>query len=152
MPERDFDAVMDTNLMGAVRVTQAVLPDMVVGRWGRLIYVSSVTALAGAPGQANYAASKAGLIGFARSVAREVGRREITANVVTPGLIETDMAAGVTDKRRDVAAGTDRVPPRRHRHGGRGGRPVPGERGRRVHHRDVAAGHRRRRHRPRSHP
>lgn len=105
MPEPDFDAVLDTNLMGGVRMTQAVLPDMVLGRWGRLVYVSSVTALAGAPGQANYAASKAGLIGFARSVAREVGRRNITANVVTPGLIETDMAAAVTGKRREWLLG-----------------------------------------------
>jgi 3-oxoacyl-[acyl-carrier protein] reductase len=109
MPEDDFGAVMDTNLMGGVRMTREVLPDMVVARWGRLIYVSSITALAGAPGQANYAASKAGLIGFARSVAREVGKRNITANVVTPGLIETDMAAGVTGKRREWLVGQTAV-------------------------------------------
>jgi len=105
MDEKDFDAVMDTNLMGGVRVTQAVLPDMVTARWGRLIYVSSIVGLAGAPGQTNYAAAKAGLIGFARSVAREVGRRNITANVVSPGLIETDMAEGVTGKRREWLLG-----------------------------------------------
>ena len=101
MDEEDFDAVIDTNLMGGMRVTQAVLPDMVTARWGRLIYVSSMSGLAGAPGQTNYAASKAGLLGFARSVAREVGRRNITANVVSPGLIDTDMAEAVTGKRRD---------------------------------------------------
>ncbi len=105
MTEHDFDAVMDTNLKGAVRMTQAVLPDMTLGRWGRLIYVSSVTALMGAPGQTNYAASKAALIGFSRSVAFEMGRRNITANVVAPGLIDTDMAAAVTDKRRDALIG-----------------------------------------------
>jgi 3-oxoacyl-[acyl-carrier protein] reductase len=105
MGEDDFDAVMDTNLMGAVRFTKAVLPGMVAARWGRLVYVSSVTALAGAPGQANYGASKAALVGFARSMAREVGKRNITANVVLPGLIETDMAAGVTGKRREFLLG-----------------------------------------------
>jgi len=105
MAEADFDAVMDANLKGAVRMTQAVLPDMTLGRWGRLVYVSSVTALMGAPGQTNYAASKAALIGFSRSVAFEMGRRNITANVVAPGLIDTDMAAAVTDKRRDALIG-----------------------------------------------
>jgi 3-oxoacyl-[acyl-carrier protein] reductase len=109
MPEADFASVMETNLMGGVRMTQAVLPDMTIARWGRLIYVSSITALAGAPGQANYAASKAGLIGFARSVAREMGKRNITANVVTPGLIDTDMAAGVTGSRREWLIGQTAV-------------------------------------------
>ena len=75
-------------------------PDMVAARWGRLIYVSSITALMGTPGQTNYAASKAALVGLARSVARELGRREITANVVLPGLIETEMNRDVSDKRR----------------------------------------------------
>jgi 3-oxoacyl-[acyl-carrier protein] reductase len=105
MDESDFSAVIDTNLMGGVRITKAVLPEMVTARWGRLIYVSSMAGLAGAPGQSNYGASKAGLIGFARSIAREVGRRNITANVVSPGLIETDMAAGVSGKRLDWLLG-----------------------------------------------
>jgi 3-oxoacyl-[acyl-carrier protein] reductase len=105
MGEDDFQAVMDTNLMGGVRFTQAVLPEMVSARWGRLVYVSSVTGLTGAPGQANYAASKAALLGFARSVAREVGKRNITANVVSPGLIDTDMSADLTGKRRDWLLG-----------------------------------------------
>ena len=100
MSEEEFLGVLDTNLLGAVRMTKAVTPDMVAARWGRLIYVSSITALMGTPGQTNYAASKAALVGLARSVARELGRREITANVVLPGLIETDMTRDVSDKRR----------------------------------------------------
>ncbi|MFI9450240.1 SDR family oxidoreductase [Amycolatopsis sp. NPDC052450] len=100
MSDADFLQVLDTNLLGAMRLTRAVVPGMVAARWGRLIYVSSVTALLGAPGQANYAASKAGLIGLARSVARELGSRRITANVVLPGLVDTDMTKGITDQRR----------------------------------------------------
>jgi 3-oxoacyl-[acyl-carrier protein] reductase len=75
---------------------------MVRARWGRLVYVSSLTGMAGAPGQANYAASKAGLFGLARSVAQEVGKRGITANVVSPGLIETDMIADLPAERREA--------------------------------------------------
>jgi 3-oxoacyl-[acyl-carrier protein] reductase len=100
MSEEEFLRVLDTNLLGAVRMTKAVTPDMVAASWGRLIYVSSITALMGTPGQTNYAASKAALIGLARSVARELGRRKITANVVLPGLIETDMTRDISDKRR----------------------------------------------------
>ncbi|GAB6898070.1 SDR family oxidoreductase [Kineosporia succinea] len=105
MSDDDFAAVLDTNLLGAVRMTRAVLNDMVLARWGRLVYVSSITGLSGAPGQTNYGASKAGLIGFARSVAKEFGRRHITANVVTPGLIRTEMSTAVSEKRWTALVG-----------------------------------------------
>ncbi|WP_159943606.1 MULTISPECIES: 3-oxoacyl-ACP reductase FabG [unclassified Nocardiopsis] len=105
MSDEEFTEVLDTNLVGALRVTRAVLTDMVRARWGRLIYVSSLTGTVGAPGQANYAASKAGLIGLARSVAREVGKRGITANVVSPGLIDTDMTADLAGPRREDLIG-----------------------------------------------
>ncbi|MFG2598864.1 3-oxoacyl-ACP reductase FabG [Streptomyces sp. NPDC048462] len=103
MPEDDFRAVMETNFQGAVSVTRAVIPAMIKARWGRLIYMSSINSMSGAPGQTNYASSKAALIGFARSLAIELGRRNITVNVVAPGMIETDMVENVTDARRQAA-------------------------------------------------
>ncbi|TLS47357.1 SDR family oxidoreductase [Streptomyces montanus] len=103
MPEDDFRAVMETNFQAAVTVTREVIPAMIKARWGRLIYMSSMSGMAGAPGQTNYASSKAALIGFARSLAIEVGRRNITVNVVSPGLIETDMVQDITDARREQA-------------------------------------------------
>ena len=101
MPEDAFTSVLDANLTGAWRVTQRATRGMMKARFGRLIYVSSVVGLMGAPGQVNYAASKAGLIGLARSVARELGGRGVTANVVAPGYVDTDMTADLTDKRRE---------------------------------------------------
>jgi 3-oxoacyl-(acyl-carrier-protein) reductase len=101
MPEEAFTGVLDANLTGAWRVTQRATRGMMKARFGRLIYISSVVGLMGAPGQANYAASKAGLIGLARSVARELGGRGVTANVITPGYVDTDMTADLTDKRRE---------------------------------------------------
>ena len=101
MPEDAFTGVLDANLTGAWRVTQRATRGMMKARFGRLIYVSSVVGLMGAPGQVNYAASKAGLIGLARSVARELGGRGVTANVVAPGYVDTDMTADLTDKRRE---------------------------------------------------
>lgn len=91
MSPEDFDAVIATNLRSAYLCTRAALRGMLRARWGRIICVGSVAGVAGNAGQANYAASKAGLIGFAKSVAKEVGSRGITANVVAPGFIETDM-------------------------------------------------------------
>jgi len=106
MSEESFTSVLDANLTGAFRVAKRAAPGMVRGRFGRLIFISSVVSLAGAAGQANYAASKAGLIGFARSLARELGGRNITANVIAPGFIETDMTAAMTEERRaEVLAG-----------------------------------------------
>jgi 3-oxoacyl-[acyl-carrier protein] reductase len=108
MSEDDFRSVLDTNLVGAFRVARRAIGPMMRARWGRLVFVSSVVALSGGPGQANYAASKAGLIGLARSIAREYGSRNITANVVAPGPVATDMLGAVGDSR--VAEITAQVP------------------------------------------
>jgi 3-oxoacyl-[acyl-carrier protein] reductase len=105
MDEESFARVLDTNLVGTFRVVRRALPKMLRQRKGRIVLISSVVALSGAAGQANYAASKAGLIGFARSLAREIGSRSVTVNVVAPGFIETDMTARLSDERRaDVLA------------------------------------------------
>lgn len=101
MDELSFGHVVDTNLVGTFRVVRRALPKMLRARKGRVVLVSSVVALSGSAGQTNYAASKAGLIGFARSLAREVGGRNITVNVVAPGFIETDMTAGLGEQRQD---------------------------------------------------
>ena len=100
MSEEDFISVLDTNLTGAFRVAKRATKGMLRARAGRLIFMSSVVGLMGSPGQANYAASKAGLVGLARSLARELGSRSITANVVAPGFVETDMTADLTDERK----------------------------------------------------
>jgi 3-oxoacyl-[acyl-carrier protein] reductase len=99
MSEESFTSVIDTNLTAAYRVAKRATPAMLRARSGRIIFVSSVVGLLGAAGQANYAASKAGLVGFARSLARELGSRSITVNVVAPGPVETDMTAALGDKR-----------------------------------------------------
>ena len=104
MSEADFTDVLDTNLTATWRLAKRVLPNMMKARWGRFIAVSSVGAYIGAPGQSNYAASKAGLIGLARAIAREYGPRGITANVVAPGPIDTDMLATMPDDRRALLA------------------------------------------------
>lgn len=99
MGEDQFTSVVDTNLTAAYRVTKRAAQGMLRARKGRIVLVSSVVGLLGSAGQANYAASKAGLVGFARSVARELGSRGITVNVVAPGPVETDMTAALGDKR-----------------------------------------------------
>ena len=101
MSEEQFTRVLDTNLTGAWRCAQRASTKMVRGRFGRMIFISSVVGLYGGPGQVNYAASKAGLVGLARSVTRELGTRNVTANVVAPGFIETDMTAALTEARRE---------------------------------------------------
>lgn len=93
MPDEDWRVVLDTNLTGAFNCTRPALADMMRARWGRIVNVSSVVAERANPGQANYVAAKAGLLGFTRTVAREMGKRNITCNAVTPGVIATDMTA-----------------------------------------------------------
>ena len=108
MGDDDFGAVIDANLTAAYRVTRRATQKMLRARWGRVVLVSSVVGLLGAAGQANYAASKAGLVGFARSVARELGSRAITVNVVAPGPVATDMTAALGQERLDAI--TEAVP------------------------------------------
>ncbi|TVR26016.1 MAG: SDR family oxidoreductase [Ilumatobacter sp.] len=105
MSEADFAGVVDANLTGAYRVTKRAAQGMLRARTGRIVLLSSVVALLGSAGQANYAASKAGLVGFARSLARELGSRSITVNVVAPGPVATDMTAALGEQRlADLAA------------------------------------------------
>jgi len=105
MNEVDFASVVDANLTGAFRVCKRATQSMLRARSGRIILMSSVVGLLGSAGQANYAASKAGLIGFARSLARELGSRTITVNVVAPGPVETDMTNALTQEQRDNMLG-----------------------------------------------
>jgi 3-oxoacyl-(acyl-carrier-protein) reductase len=100
MSEEQFTSVLDTNLTGAYRCAKRASTKMLRARWGRLIFISSVVGLLGSPGQVNYAASKAGLVGMARSITRELGARNITANVVAPGYVETDMTAALPEDRK----------------------------------------------------
>lgn len=105
MSEGDFTSVIDTNLTGAYRVARRAVRGMMRMRRGRLIFISSVVGLLGSGGQANYAASKAGLVGLARSLARELGSRSITCNVVAPGFVDTDMTASLPDERKAAILG-----------------------------------------------
>jgi NAD(P)-dependent dehydrogenase (short-subunit alcohol dehydrogenase family) len=102
MSEEDFAEVIDTNLAGAYRVAKRASRPMIRMRRGRIIFISSVVGLLGSAGQANYAASKAGLIGLARSLARELGGRNITVNVVAPGFVDTDMTAALPEARKEA--------------------------------------------------
>jgi 3-oxoacyl-[acyl-carrier protein] reductase len=100
MSDDDFDSVIDTNLAGSFRVARRAAKGMLRLRRGRIVFVSSVVGLLGSAGQVNYAASKAGLVGMARSMARELGSRSITTNVVAPGFVESDMTADLSDDLR----------------------------------------------------
>jgi 3-oxoacyl-[acyl-carrier protein] reductase len=108
LKREDWDAVLATNLTSAFTLTQAVLKPMIRQRRGRIINISSVVGQSGNPGQANYAASKAGLIGFSKAVALEVASRQITVNVVAPGMIETDMTGALPEKTREALI--ERIP------------------------------------------
>ena len=101
MTEESFARVVDTNLTAAYRVAKRASRGMLKARWGRLVFVSSVVALSGSAGQVNYASSKAGLVGLSRSIARELGSRGITSNVIAPGYVDTDMTAELADARRE---------------------------------------------------
>jgi 3-oxoacyl-[acyl-carrier protein] reductase len=105
MKKDDWDTVLATNLTGAFLATQQVLPAMLKERWGRIINISSVVGEAGNPGQANYVASKAGLIGLTKSLAHEMGSRNITVNAVAPGFVETDMTAALSKELKDNLLG-----------------------------------------------
>jgi 3-oxoacyl-[acyl-carrier protein] reductase len=105
MKDEEWQQVLATNLTGVFLCTQAVLKPMLKARYGRIVNVSSVVGLGGNAGQANYAASKAGILGFTKSVAREVASRGITANAVAPGFVETDMTAAMSDKARAAVLG-----------------------------------------------
>lgn len=101
MKKEDWDSVIATNLTGAFLAIQQVLPGMMRERWGRIINISSVVGESGNPGQANYVASKAGLIGLTKAIAQEMGSRNITVNAVAPGYVETDMTQGLTQELKD---------------------------------------------------
>ncbi len=100
MSESDFTEVIDTNLTGVFRVVKRAAKGFLKQRFGRVIIISSVVGLYGSPGQTNYAAAKAGLVGFARAITREIGQRGITANVIAPGFIETDMTAQLPEEQK----------------------------------------------------
>lgn len=110
MTDEDFETVIDTNLTGSFRVVKRAIKSMIKQRFGRVILISSVVGLYGSPGQINYSSSKSALVGFARSLTRELGSRGITANVVAPGFIETDMTAALpaeqqAEYKRNIPAG-----------------------------------------------
>ena len=113
MKDDDWDAVLDTNLKAVFRVSRAVMRPMMKQRYGRIVNITSVVGASGNPGQANYAAAKAGVAGMTRALARELGSRGITVNCVAPGFIETDMTRGAGRGAADGAAGADSARPPR---------------------------------------
>ena len=140
---RRLGLVLQTNLSGAFFCIQQVLPGMMRERWGRIVNIASVVGEAGNAGQANYVASKAGLIGLTKSLAQEMGSRDVTVNAVAPGFIETDMTAGLPDEMKQKmldgsSAGAHGQARRRRRR-----REVPGQRGSQLHHRPRARRQRR---------
>ena len=102
MKDAEWDEVLDTNLRAAFRLSRAVMRGMMKARWGRIVNITSVVGAAGNPGQANYAAAKAGIVGMTKSLARELGSRSITVNCVAPGFIDTDMTRALSDEQRKL--------------------------------------------------
>ena len=102
MKDADWDEVLDTNLRAVFRLSRAVMRGMMKARWGRIVNITSVVGAAGNPGQANYAAAKAGVVGMTKSLARELGSRNITVNCVAPGFIDTDMTRALSDEQRSA--------------------------------------------------
>ena len=100
MKDADWDEVMETNLKSVFRLSRAVMRGMMKARWGRIINITSVVGASGNPGQANYAAAKAGVVGMAKSLARELGSRNITVNCVAPGFIDTDMTRSLPEEQK----------------------------------------------------
>ena len=140
MDEEKWDEVLDTNLRGAFLCTRAVLPMMLAKRWGRIINITSIVGLIGNAGQTNYAAAKAGLIGFTKSLAKELGGRNITVNAVAPGFIVTDMTAALTEERRNFLPEPNSFASVRSTRRSRRSRRLFGFRGSPLHH---GSGHRR---------
>jgi 3-oxoacyl-[acyl-carrier protein] reductase len=105
MKEEDWQAILDTNLSSVYRTSKAVMRGMMKARKGRIISIASVIGLTGNPGQSNYAAAKAGIIAFSKSLAREIGSRGITVNVVAPGFIDTDMTRALPEEQRNALLG-----------------------------------------------
>jgi 3-oxoacyl-[acyl-carrier protein] reductase len=101
MKDSEWDDVIQTNLTGSYLTTQRAIKNMIKNKWGRIIFISSVVGISGNQGQSNYAASKAGLIGFAKSVSKEMGARNITSNVIAPGYIETDMTSFLSEENKE---------------------------------------------------
>ncbi len=105
MKDSDWDEVLETNLKSVFRLSRAVMRGMMKARWGRIINITSVVGASGNPGQANYAAAKAGIVGLSKSLARELGSRNITVNCVAPGFIDTDMTRALPDAQKDALLG-----------------------------------------------
>ena len=101
MKDSEWDDVIQTNLTGSYLTTQRAIKNMIKNKWGRIVFISSVVGISGNQGQSNYAASKAGLIGFAKSVSKEMGARNITSNVIAPGYIETDMTSFLSEENKE---------------------------------------------------
>ena len=102
MKDSEWDDVIQTNLTGSYLTTQRAIKNMMKNKWGRIIFISSVVGISGNQGQSNYAASKAGLIGFAKSVSKEMGARNITSNVIAPGYIKTDMTSFLSEENKEI--------------------------------------------------
>jgi len=105
LKQDDWDSVIDTNLTGSFRASQRAIKGMMKNKWGRILFISSVAGISGNTGQSNYAASKAGMIGLAKTISKELGSRNITSNVIAPGYIDTDMTSFLNDEQKDEIIG-----------------------------------------------